>query len=74
MRDPERIDRVLAALAYAWKKNPDLRLGQIMMSVSHDGPGMFNVEDEGEGGWVERLRSINSEDSYHFVPGRLGNK
>lgn len=30
MRDPNRIDPLLAKLGEAWKKNPDLRFGQFM--------------------------------------------
>lgn len=32
MRDPNRIDGVLALLAVEWKKYPDMRLGQLLVS------------------------------------------
>jgi uncharacterized protein YihD (DUF1040 family) len=49
MRDPERIDRILALLAEHWKANPDLRLGQIVVNAARgvrSWPDVFNVEDE----------------------------
>lgn len=36
MRDPARIDRILALLGEAWKQSPDLRLGQIVFNLSHE--------------------------------------
>lgn len=30
MRDPNRIDRILETIREYWKKNPDLRLSQII--------------------------------------------
>ena len=32
MRDPERIDRVLAVIKRIWKDNPDLRLFQLLLN------------------------------------------
>ena len=57
MRDPERIDRVLAALREAWLAEPDWRLGQLLVNVLRDGQGRvveeaWNVEDDR---WVELL-------------------
>ncbi|MEM1180239.1 MAG: hypothetical protein AAGM22_17990 [Acidobacteriota bacterium] len=48
MRDPERIDEVLRDLAIVWRKDPDLRLGQLMMLLVRPeapSPEMFNIED-----------------------------
>ncbi len=44
MRDPKRIDNVLAGLKRAWKIDPDMRLGQLVVNLSrtHD---PFYVED-----------------------------
>ena len=32
MRDPNRIEPLLAKVAAAWKKHPDLRFGQFMIN------------------------------------------
>lgn len=42
MRNPERIDKVLAAIGEVWHKHPDLRLGQLIMNVYGD---PYYVED-----------------------------
>lgn len=47
MRDPSRIDVLLTRLANAWRKSPDLRLGQLLLTVTANvAPVLFNVEDE----------------------------
>lgn len=48
MRDPERIDRIIARLRVVWKQNPDLRLGQIIGNAfSYPfGNDPYYVEDE----------------------------
>jgi len=50
MRDPARIDRILAALGEYWKANPDLRLGQIVVNAARSVGGhdaaTFYVEDD----------------------------
>lgn len=33
MRDEERIDRILNKIKTAWKKNPDMRLGQLLINL-----------------------------------------
>ena len=45
MRDPKRIDIVMKRLKALWKKNPDLRLCQLVINVSgvYD---PFYMEDE----------------------------
>jgi uncharacterized protein YihD (DUF1040 family) len=43
MRNPERINAVLAKLREIWEKSPDLRLGQLIGNVIDD---VYNVEDE----------------------------
>jgi uncharacterized protein YihD (DUF1040 family) len=43
MRDPQRIDRILEQLEIAWKKSPDLRLGQLLINVA--GYGGAKVEN-----------------------------
>jgi len=44
MRDPSRIDKVLAAVGDVWKQYPDLRLGQLLLNVYRD-PALYYVED-----------------------------
>jgi hypothetical protein len=52
MRDPNRIPKVLAALAKVWYKNPDWRLGQLVVNACgvpgrrDGGPDPFYIEDE----------------------------
>lgn len=47
MRDPNRIDPLLAKLGEAWKKHPDLRFGQfIEYFFSKYGKSPFPVEDD----------------------------
>lgn len=46
-RDPRRIDILLDALGELWKKNPDLRLGQLIENITphRDAAGIFFLED-----------------------------
>ena len=37
MRDPKRIDRILRKLRKTWRKNPDLRLGQLLYALEQNG-------------------------------------
>jgi uncharacterized protein YihD (DUF1040 family) len=48
MRDPRRISHLLDALKEAWEKHPDLRLGQLIVSVTpcDFGNDPFYVEDD----------------------------
>ena len=45
MRDPERIDNVLAAVGDVWKQYPDLRLGQLLVNV-YPSMVLYYKEDE----------------------------
>ena len=45
MRDPERIDSILKLLEEAWKKNPDLRLTQLIMNALGFAGDPYYVED-----------------------------
>ena len=45
MRNPERIRPLCERLADAWKKLPDLRLGQLLVD-SLGGKDPFYIEDE----------------------------
>ncbi len=49
MRDPDRIDPLLAKLGEAWKRHPDLRLGQLLVALvkpSEACPEVFYIEDD----------------------------
>lgn len=48
MRDPNRIDGILAQLGKLWKEFPDLRLGQLIANTDiHKNEGLFyNIEDQ----------------------------
>lgn len=48
MRNPERIDEFCEELAKLWHKNPDLRFGQIIESVTtiNGIRNMFYIEDD----------------------------
>ena len=45
MRDPNRIDKVLAAVGDVWKQYPDLRLGQLLVNV-YPSMTLYYKEDE----------------------------
>ena len=47
-RDPERIPKILSLLEKGWKKNPDLRLGQIFENLKRymQKEDLFYIEDE----------------------------
>jgi hypothetical protein len=54
MRDPERIQMILAAVERQWRKDPDARLGQVIVNLlranrnvpgEDEGRVLFNVED-----------------------------
>jgi uncharacterized protein YihD (DUF1040 family) len=49
MRDPKRIDKVLAAVKWYWMAYPDLRLGQVIenaRSLSGFAGDTFNMEED----------------------------
>ncbi len=49
MRDPARIDVLLETLRTVWGKNPDLRLGQLVVIATRpETPNVevFNIEDD----------------------------
>ena len=48
-RDPVRISKVLIKIQEIWKKNPDLRLGQLITIVAKMKKprlDIFNIEDD----------------------------
>ncbi len=64
MRDPSRIDEVLAALRDVWVSSPDLRLGQLIVNAvrpSDPCPEIFYIEDDvllkGLNGYREQVQA-----------------
>lgn len=45
MRDPRRIPEILKRIELIWKKNTDLRLGQLIMNII-DPKYLYEVSDE----------------------------
>ena len=47
MRDPKRISRILEVIKTIWEKNPDLRLGQLLLNCHYPHcDDLYYVEDE----------------------------
>jgi hypothetical protein len=46
MRDPERIDRILALIREIWKSSPDLRLTQLIMNALKINNDPYYIEDD----------------------------
>ena len=47
MRDPNRIPKVLDYVRRAWERNPDLRLGQLIVNLTSERfADLFYVEDD----------------------------
>jgi hypothetical protein len=44
--DTARIDAVLLALSTAWRANPDLRLGQLVVNAAGDADPFYLEDDE----------------------------
>lgn len=63
MRNPERIQQLLSLIQKKWEKNPDLRLGQLLVGIAmryHLTPvgefDIFHVEDDK---FIEALEKDN---------------
>ena len=52
-RNPERIDLILERLKVAWKKYPDMRLGQLL-AVCTESSNIAGVEDDDLLAGIER--------------------
>jgi uncharacterized protein YihD (DUF1040 family) len=46
MRDPKRIHEMLRVISKVWYKNPDLRLGQLILNAVTINPNLYYMEDE----------------------------
>lgn len=61
MRDPARIDELLAALRAAWAESPDLRLGQLVVNAvrpTQPCPEVFYAEDDALLQGLNNLRKL----------------
>jgi hypothetical protein len=58
MRDPERIDGVLAVVREVWQRYPDMRLGQLLVNAvqpSEPCSELYSIEDSR---LVRKLESV----------------
>ena len=46
MRDPARINEILSIIEKVWKKNPDLRLMQLLGNCWTSGHDPYYIEDD----------------------------
>jgi uncharacterized protein YihD (DUF1040 family) len=46
MRDPQRIDRILNLIAVIWRREPDLRLGQLLVNIAGFDKDPYYYEDD----------------------------
>lgn len=46
MRDPKRIERIIAIVEYIWKKNPDWRLTQLIINALAISGDPYYIEDD----------------------------
>jgi hypothetical protein len=75
VRDPERIDRILAQIRTYWKTNPDIRLGQLICNISRDERGyipasgkIFNIEDDEFEKWLRVVNEhLNGDPSQNTI-------
>ena len=54
-RDSQRIPVVLLEIQKVWEKNPDLRLGQLIMNCCPNENVLYNIEDDK---LLERIREV----------------
>lgn len=45
MRDPKRISEMLDLIESIWRKNPDLRLGQLLLNIEQS-RALYYLEDD----------------------------
>jgi len=59
MRDPNRIYEILRILSKIWFKNPELRLGQLILNGCPTDSGLYYLEDED---LLENLKNTYKEE------------
>ena len=62
VRDPKRIDRIIPMLEAYWRRNPDLRLGQIVGNFSKDRDPYY-MEDEAIEMALAHLTNTNQKEN-----------
>lgn len=60
MRDPNRIDGILAKVKEMWEKYPDLRLGQLLSNAVGEG-WLYYVEDDS---LIDEMEKLYLSDSH----------
>ncbi len=65
MRDPKRIDRMIETLRKVWKRNPNWRLGQLIVNAMGV-DRIFYVEDSALENELEVLLDKSEEDHGTF--------
>ncbi len=58
MRDPERIKPMLDMVRTVWRRDPDMRLGQMLMNCE-EGDDLYFIEDEELFRRLDKLYRIN---------------
>jgi uncharacterized protein YihD (DUF1040 family) len=58
MRDPERIDQVLAVVREVWHRYPDLRLGQLIVNAVQTEESCSQVYSIEDTALVRKLESL----------------
>jgi uncharacterized protein YihD (DUF1040 family) len=63
MRDPQRIDRILNLIAVIWRRNPDLRLGQLLLThAGFEGDIYYYEDDRTEQKLTQYIMGINRKE------------
>lgn len=61
MRDPKRITDTLSRIAVAWEKNPDIRLGQLLLNAVRPDGNAYRIREEYDCEWISKLFNIEDE-------------
>lgn len=61
MRDPKRIAPIVQKLQEVWEKNPDLRLGQLLIAVDPRPITTMKVFGLDDHAWLECLEKFEEE-------------
>jgi hypothetical protein len=60
MRDPNRIDPFLKAFGEVWKRNPDMRFGQLFMNLSRVEGGFADTWEWEDDKWLASMETFPS--------------
>lgn len=68
-RDPNRIDGMIGLLRRVWKRNPDLRLCQLVVNLADNGHDPYHVEDDAMSrNMLESLAAVRGRDGKAGTP------